>query len=99
MKRGMTFEYLMCRADLNFEVDFGVNGATGTIVTQWDLIVSFSSIITIFFKYVAFPFKFNFLNLEVLSGVVLPAGPRPPKRPSGQPKPYFGWPYWQGWQK
>ena len=39
MKRGMTFEYLMCRADLNFEVDFRVNGATGTIVTKWDLIV------------------------------------------------------------
>ena len=29
----------MCRADLNFEVDFGVNGAIGTIVTKWDLIV------------------------------------------------------------
>ena len=61
MKRGMTVEYLMCRADLNFEVDFGVNGAIGTIVTKWDLIVysdnaSFSSII-IFFKYAAFPFK------------------------------------------
>ena len=27
MKRGMTIEYLMCRADLNLEVDFGVNGA------------------------------------------------------------------------
>ena len=39
MKRGMTIEYLMCRADLNFEVDFGVNGATGTIVTKCDLIV------------------------------------------------------------
>ena len=41
MKRGMTIEYLMCRADLNFEVDFGVNGAIGlgTIVTKWDLIV------------------------------------------------------------
>ena len=39
MKRGMTFEYLMCRADLNFEVDFGVNGVIGTIVTKWDLIV------------------------------------------------------------
>ena len=38
MKRGMTIEYLMCRADLNFEVDFGVNGAIGTIVTKWDLI-------------------------------------------------------------
>ena len=33
MKRGMTIEYLKCRADLNFEVDFGVNGAIGTIVT------------------------------------------------------------------
>ena len=33
----MTFEYLKCRADLNFEVDFGVNGAIGTFVTKWDL--------------------------------------------------------------
>ena len=32
-------QYLTCRADLNFEVDFGVNGAIGTIVTKWDLIV------------------------------------------------------------
>ena len=31
MKRGMTIEYLKCRADLNFEVDFGVNGAIGAI--------------------------------------------------------------------
>ena len=60
MKRGMAIEYLMCRADLNFEVDFGINGAIDTIVTKWDLIVfdnaSFSSII-IFFKYAAFLFK------------------------------------------
>ena len=48
MKRGMTIEYLMCRdANLNFEVDFGVNGVIGTIVTKWDLIASFSSIIKI----------------------------------------------------
>ena len=40
MKRGMIIEYLLCRADLSFEVDFGVNGAIGTIVTKWDLIVS-----------------------------------------------------------
>ena len=26
-------EYRKCKADLNFEVDFGVNGAMGTIVT------------------------------------------------------------------
>ena len=40
MKHGMTFEYLTFRADLNFEVDFGVNGAIGgAIVTKWDLIV------------------------------------------------------------
>ena len=39
MKRGMTTEYIICRADHNFEVDFGVNGAIGTIVTKWDLIV------------------------------------------------------------
>ena len=28
-----------CRADLNFEVDFGVNGTIGAIVTKWDLIL------------------------------------------------------------
>ena len=39
MKHGMTIEYLTCRADFNFEVDFGVNGAIGTIVTKWDLIL------------------------------------------------------------
>ena len=39
MKGGMTIEYLKCRADLNFEVDFGVNGAIGTIVTKWDYIL------------------------------------------------------------
>ena len=38
MKGGMTTEYQKCRADLNFEVDFGVNGAIGTIVTKCDLI-------------------------------------------------------------
>ena len=39
MKRGMTIEYLKCRADHNFKVDFGVNGAIGAIVTKWDLIL------------------------------------------------------------
>ena len=39
MKRGITIEYLKCRADLNFEVDIGVNGAFGTSVTKWDLIL------------------------------------------------------------
>ena len=38
MKQEITIEYLKCRADLDFEVDFGVNGAIGTIVTKWDLI-------------------------------------------------------------
>ena len=36
MKRGMTIEYLKCRADLNFKIDFGVNGAIGAIVIKWD---------------------------------------------------------------
>ena len=50
MKAGMTIEYLTCRANLNFEVDFGANGAISTIVTKWDLILysnnaTFSSII------------------------------------------------------
>ena len=39
MKRGMTIEYLKCRANLNFEADFAVNGAIGVIVTEWDLII------------------------------------------------------------
>ena len=40
MKRGMTIEYLKCRVDHKFEVDFGVNGTIGTIVTKWDPILS-----------------------------------------------------------
>ena len=39
MKHGMAIEYLKCRADLNFEVDFGVDGAIGTIGTKWDIIL------------------------------------------------------------
>ena len=39
MKRRMTIEYLTCRADLNFEVDFRVNSAIGTIVIKSDLIL------------------------------------------------------------
>ena len=32
-------EYLTCRSNPNFEVDFRVNGAIGTIVTKWDIIL------------------------------------------------------------
>ena len=39
MKRGMTIEFLMCRADLNFDVDLGVNDTIDTTVIEWDLIV------------------------------------------------------------
>ena len=39
MKHGMTTEYLKCRADLNFEVDYRVNGVIGMIATNWDLIL------------------------------------------------------------
>ena len=43
MKRGMTIEYLKtlvkCGKDLNFEVDFRVNDAIGTIVTKWNVIL------------------------------------------------------------
>ena len=35
----MTIENLKYTADLNFKVDFGVNGAIGAIVTKWDLIL------------------------------------------------------------
>ena len=36
----MIIEYLKCRADLNFEVDFVVNGAIGTIVPNGILFYS-----------------------------------------------------------
>ena len=39
MKRGMTTEYLKCSKDLNFNVDFRVNGVIGTIVTKCDVIL------------------------------------------------------------
>ena len=39
MKRGMTIENLKCRADLNFELDFGVSDVISTIVTKSDLIL------------------------------------------------------------
>ena len=49
----MTIEYLKCRKDLNFEVDFRVNDVIGTIVTEWNVILFgcfFSSMIhNIFF--------------------------------------------------
>ena len=38
MKHEMFIEYLKCRAHLNFEVYFGLNGAIGAIVAKWDLI-------------------------------------------------------------
>ena len=38
IQNGMIIEYLKRRADLNFEVDFRVNGIIGTIATKWDLI-------------------------------------------------------------
>ena len=39
MKREMTIEYLKCRKDLNFEVDFKVNDVIGTTVTKWNVIL------------------------------------------------------------
>ena len=39
MKRGMTIEYLKYSKDLNFDVDFRVNGVIGTIVTKYDVIL------------------------------------------------------------
>ena len=38
MKRGMTIEYLKCRKDLSFEVDFRVNDVIGAIATEWNVI-------------------------------------------------------------
>ena len=39
MKSGMTIEYLKCRKDVNFEVDFRVNDVISMIVTKWDVIL------------------------------------------------------------
>ena len=39
MNRWMTIEYLKCRKDLNFDVDFRVNGVIGMIVTNLDVIL------------------------------------------------------------
>ena len=39
MKRRMTIEYLKCRKDLNFEVDFRVNDVIVTTVTKWNVIL------------------------------------------------------------
>ena len=39
MKRGMTIEYLKCRKDLNFEVDFREKDVIGMFVTKWDVIL------------------------------------------------------------
>ena len=61
MKCGMTIEYLKCRADLHFEVDFGVNGAIGAIVTKWDLIL-FGSWIVFFHNIIYF---FNTLHVPL----------------------------------
>ena len=66
MKPGMTFEYLKCRADLNFEVDYGVNHAIGAIVTKWILFYpdkgSFSSII--FFNTLQVPLNRTDMNMS-----------------------------------
>ena len=57
----MTIEYRKYRADPNFEVDFGVKGAIGAIVTKWDLIlfglwiVSIHNIIVL--RYASYAFK------------------------------------------
>ena len=59
MKRGMTIEYLKCRADLNFEVDFGVNGSIGAIVTKWDLII--------FGKWIVFIHNIEFFLISYMS--------------------------------
>ena len=63
----MTIEYLKDRADLNFEVDFRVNGGIGTIATTRVLIYSENglfypcNIIIVFNK--SEQYAFNTLNL------------------------------------
>ena len=67
MKRGMTIEYLKCRKDLNFEVDFRVNDVIGTIVTEWNVILLgqwFVIIHNIFFLFKYASNAFNSLSAK-----------------------------------
>ena len=74
MKRGMTIEYLKCRADLNFEVEFGVNDAIRAIVTSGILFYSdnesFSSIIYFFINTLHVPLKMIGLTLYSLKQIL-----------------------------
>ena len=58
MKHEMTIEYLRCRADLNFEVAFGVNSEIGRIVTKWNLIL--------FGKWVVFNNNTNIFKIRII---------------------------------
>ena len=56
MKRGMTIEYLKCRKDLNFEVDFRINDAILFDNGLFSFIIHFY-----LFKYASYAF-----NLQVV---------------------------------
>ena len=63
MKHGMTIKYLKCRADLNGEVDFGVNGAIGIVVTKWDhILFRYWIVFFHFVKYASYPYMRFFLR-------------------------------------
>ena len=53
-KHEMPIEHLKCRANLNFVVDFRVNGAIDTIATKWDPIL--------FRKWIGFTHNIIFSN-------------------------------------
>ena len=54
----MTIEYLKCRADLNFEVDFGAHDSNGRIVTLSELIL--------FKKWIVFTHNTIFFGKRIL---------------------------------
>ena len=64
MKRGMTI-WSADRVDLNFDADFEVSGAIGTILTKWDFILLGQCIVFIHnivcFKYASYAFNYTFV--------------------------------------
>ena len=62
MKCEMTIEYLKCRADLSFKINFGINGTIGMIVTKWD--------VTLFGQWFVFIHNIFFLNTHHMALIV-----------------------------
>ena len=68
MKHGITIEYLKCKADFNFEIDFRVNDAIGTMATKLELILFGKSIVLSITLYVfLIPTNMLMYNSQLIS--------------------------------